>query len=404
MVDPERPTVTLHRSNNEVAVDVLEHGSPDDVEIWSRWSHPHATETETDSVEWQRSDTQIDITLMRGTLEVMARDAAGNETTQMIDLPRQRYPLAYVQPPADSLLADDGPVLPVFVAVTDSDGALPSPWGVTVESGALGEPAEIAPGLRLYPWRPSRALGEQGIVVAQEDGETRRVVTMTAGPAVGMEIQAEPDILPADGLSTTTVYAGISDGLGHYLDAGPIDVEILGGITLRPPEQTGPVVLATVVADRMAPGGEPPAAIVITARGGGHERLPGRLGAHGEGGDLLARHARGVRPRVVDAWTIARRTGRGQQTEGDQRACAPCTCHRFLPLPTAATIAGIIPARQGELAIGSRHVAPISSRNLAIFLGGQRNSLPPWSVVPSLGWHGWCNQGRPYTSLLKERT
>ncbi len=78
LVDPERPTVTLHRSNNEVAVDVLEHGSPDDVEIWSRWSHPHATETETDSVEWQRSDTQIDITLMRGTLEVMARDAAGN--------------------------------------------------------------------------------------------------------------------------------------------------------------------------------------------------------------------------------------------------------------------------------------------------------------------------------------
>ncbi|MBI5500766.1 MAG: hypothetical protein HY907_11030 [Deltaproteobacteria bacterium] len=202
---------------------------------------------------------------------VIARDAAGNETTQNIDLPRQRYPLALVLPPATSILADDTQVLPILAAVTESHGGLPAAWSVSVESGALGEPAEIAPGLRVYPWRPSRALGEQGIVATQEDGETRTTVDMIAGPPVGIEIQAEPDILPADGLSTSTIYAGISDGLGHYLDSGPIEVEIAGGIILQAPQQSGPVVLASVVADRMPPGDEPPAAIVVTARAGGYD-------------------------------------------------------------------------------------------------------------------------------------
>ncbi|MBI5488898.1 MAG: hypothetical protein HY905_16310 [Deltaproteobacteria bacterium] len=202
---------------------------------------------------------------------VVARDAAGNESTQNIDLPHQRYPLALVVPPAASILADDTQVLPILAAVTETDGGLPAEWSVSVESGALGEPADIATGLRIYPWRPSRALGEQGIVVTQEDGETRTPVEMTAGPPVGVEIQAEPDILPADGLSTSTIYAGVSDGLGHYLESGTIEVDIAGGIILQAPQQTGPVVLASVVADRMLPGGEPPAAIVVSARAGGYE-------------------------------------------------------------------------------------------------------------------------------------
>jgi hypothetical protein len=202
---------------------------------------------------------------------VIARDAAGNETVRTIELPRQGFPLAVILPPSPTILADDRQVLPVLVGVSTKWGGQPTTWALETDTGALGEPAEIATGLRLYSWRPSRALGEKALIVTQDDGETRFPVMMTSGPATGIEIQAEPNILPANGLSTATIYAGVSDGLGHYLDVGPIAVDIAGGLIVQPPEQSGPVVLATVAAERMVPGSEPPAAIVVTARGGGYE-------------------------------------------------------------------------------------------------------------------------------------
>jgi hypothetical protein len=202
---------------------------------------------------------------------VVARDAAGNETTRQIDLPNHPFPRALIVPPATTILADDEQTLPVLVVATDDWGGIPATFSLETDTGALGEPAEIQPGMRLYSWRPSRALGERGLTVRSEDGDTRQAVTMIAGPATGIEIQAAPNILPANGLSTATIYAGVSDGYGHYIESGAIEVEIAGGTTIQAPEQTGPVVLATVAADRMLPGAEPPAAIVVTARSAGYE-------------------------------------------------------------------------------------------------------------------------------------
>lgn len=203
---------------------------------------------------------------------VIAQDAAGNETTRTLNLPGQSFPRALILPPAERVLADDGPVLPVLAAVTDDWGGLPRSWSLEVESGAVGTPAEIQPGLRLFPWRPSRALGEKALVVRVEDeDETRRVVELIAGPPTGIEIQAMPLLLPANGLSTSTIYAGVSDGLGHYIDVGPIELQIAGGTVIQEPAQSGPLSIATVGADRMVAGGEPPAAIVVTARGGQYE-------------------------------------------------------------------------------------------------------------------------------------
>jgi hypothetical protein len=203
---------------------------------------------------------------------VIAQDAAGNETTRTLNLPGQAFPRALILPPAEQILADDGPVLPVLAAVTDDWGGLPRSWELQVESGAVGTPAEIQPGLRLFPWRPSRALGEKALVVrAEDEDETRWVVELIAGPPTGIEIQAMPLLLPANGLSTSTIYAGVSDGLGHYIDVGPIELQIAGGTVIQEPAQSGPLSIATVGADRMVAGGEPPAAIVVTARGGQYE-------------------------------------------------------------------------------------------------------------------------------------
>jgi hypothetical protein len=96
---------------------------------------------------------------------------------------------------------------------------------------------------------------------------------MVAGAPSGIEVMAEPDILPADGLSTSLIHAGVTDGLGHFLAAGPIALEVAGGTIIQEPLQDGPIAMATVAADRMAPGGEPPAAIVVTARGAEYERV-----------------------------------------------------------------------------------------------------------------------------------
>jgi hypothetical protein len=207
------------------------------------------------------------------TARVLARDAAGNETARTTPLPTGAYPLALVVPPAPSVLADDERTLPVLVAAADENGLVPREFSVETETGALGEPAEIEAGLRLYSWRPSRELGEQAFIVRQEDGETRSPVTMIAGPARELEIQAAPNLLPANGLSSSTIYAGVSDGLGHYLEAGPLTMDIAGGNLIAPPEQSGPVIVATVGAERMIAGSEPPAAIVVTARGGGYEAV-----------------------------------------------------------------------------------------------------------------------------------
>ncbi|MBN1773035.1 MAG: hypothetical protein JXB32_17345 [Deltaproteobacteria bacterium] len=203
---------------------------------------------------------------------VIATDAAGNETTRTLNLPGQPFRRALVLPPAERILADDGPVLPVLVAVTDGAGGLPRDWSVEAESGAVGSPAEIQAGLRLYPWRPSRALGEKALAVrVGDEAPERHTVEMVAGPPIGIEIQAMPLLLPADGLSTSTVYAGVSDGLGHYIDVGPIEMELAGGTVVQEPAQSGPLVIATVGSDRMTAGAEAPAAIVVRARGGGHE-------------------------------------------------------------------------------------------------------------------------------------
>jgi len=203
---------------------------------------------------------------------VIATDAAGNETVRPVDLPPSSFRRSLVLPPAEQILADDGAVLPVLVAATDAAGGLPRNWALEAESGAVGEPAEIQPGLRLYPWRPSRALGPKALVVRVEgEADERWPVEMIAGPPRGIEIQAMPLLLPADGLSTATVYAGVSDGLGHYIDVGPIEMELIGGTVVQEPTQTGPLSVATVASERIGGDGEPPAAIVVRARAGGYE-------------------------------------------------------------------------------------------------------------------------------------
>ena len=220
----------------------------------------------------RRATVDVEIPPGAEAARVIAQDAAGNETTRTLNLPTQAFARALVLPPAQRILADDGPVLPVLVAVTDEAGGLPRRWSLETDCGAVGEPAEIQPGLRLFPWRPSRALGEQALVVrAEDEDETRHVVELIPGPPVGIEIQAMPLLLPANGLSTATVYAGVSDGLGHYLDVGPIEMQLAGGTVVQEPAQSGPLAIATVAADRMVRGSEPPAAIVVTARGGGYE-------------------------------------------------------------------------------------------------------------------------------------
>lgn len=220
----------------------------------------------------RQATVEVEIPPGAETARVVATDAAGNETTRMLDLPRQAFRRSLVLPPAERILADDGPVLPVLVAATDDAGGLPRDWTLEAESGAVGAPAEIQPGLRLYPWRPSRALGEKALV-AHIEGEApeRWPVEMMAGPPTGIEIQAMPLLLPADGHSTATVYAGVSDGLGHYIEAGPIEMELAGGTVIQEPAQSGPLSIATIAADAMPPGGEPPPAIVVTARAGGYE-------------------------------------------------------------------------------------------------------------------------------------
>lgn len=220
----------------------------------------------------RQATVEVEIPPGAESARVIATDAAGNETTRTLDLPRQSFRRSLVLPPAERILADDGAVLPVLVAATDEAGGLPRRWELEAESGAVGEPAEIQAGLRLYPWRPSRALGPKALVVRVE-GEAAESwpVEMIAGPPSGIEIQAMPLLLPADGQSTATVYAGVSDGLGHYIEVGPIEMELAGGTVIQEPAQSGPLSIATVASDRMRGGGEPPAAIVVRARAGGYE-------------------------------------------------------------------------------------------------------------------------------------
>ncbi|MDI7267587.1 MAG: hypothetical protein QME96_06305 [Myxococcota bacterium] len=201
------------------------------------------------------------------------RRADGTEYERQVDLPQSRTAPVLVVPPAEAVVADDGPVHAVFAAAFTPTGAPPAGFDLSIATGALGESAEIQPGLRIYPWRPSRALGRHDFVATVDGLEGRRRIEMIAGPPKGMEIVAEPDMLAADGSSIATIHAGVSDGLGHFVDVGPVEVAIEGGRLLVPPRQAGAVVTSTVASDRMVVRAEPPAAIVVTARASGHQAV-----------------------------------------------------------------------------------------------------------------------------------
>lgn len=205
---------------------------------------------------------------LRGTVTSRGREATGTES---IELPSEPLVPMMIAPADETFVADDGPVIPILVAASDERGGVPETWSLSVETGALGEPAEIQPGLRVFPWRRSRALGEFAFVLETAAGSYRRPVRMTAGPPVGVEVVAEPETVPADGNTTVVVFAGLSDGLGHFIESGPVDIQVEGGQLLGPPSQVGGMVVLSLAADAMSPDGQPPPAIVVSARAGGRD-------------------------------------------------------------------------------------------------------------------------------------
>jgi hypothetical protein len=71
-IDRERPTLRVEQRGSRVEVVAHDLGSPDAIELWARWSG--------EANSWQRVVGPISTSGQRGTLELVAVDAAGNRS------------------------------------------------------------------------------------------------------------------------------------------------------------------------------------------------------------------------------------------------------------------------------------------------------------------------------------